>query len=69
MEEKLSEHEIFKYVTQHIPDPRLHAMALDLQIMLDGLDAENQKFRKILNKHRLGIYEVRDGAGIELPEE
>ena len=32
---KLSEHEIFKYVTQHILDPQLWAIALDLQILID----------------------------------
>ena len=42
---KLSDHEIFKYVTQHIPDPRLHAIALDLQILIDQQEKEVEALR------------------------
>jgi len=54
---KLSEHEIFKYVTQHISDPRLWAIALDLQIMIDGqekqlaqLEEENEALKNFLRQ-------------------
>ena len=43
---KLSEHEIFKYVTQHILDPQLWAIALDLQILIDQLEAENAALKR-----------------------
>ena len=42
---KLSEHEIFKYVTQHIMDPQLWAIALDLQILIDQQEKEIEAFR------------------------
>ena len=42
---KLSEHEIFKYVTQHIADPRLWAIALDLQILIDHQEKEAEALR------------------------
>ena len=43
---KLSEHEIFKYVTQHIMDPQLWAIALDLQILIDQQEKEIEAFRQ-----------------------
>jgi len=43
---KLSEHEIFKYVTQHIMDPQLWAIALDLQILIDQQEKEIEVFRQ-----------------------
>ena len=43
---KLSEHEIFKYVTQHIMDPQLWAIALDLQILIDQQEKEHAALKR-----------------------